>query len=292
MWPLKRSPGAEQNEGARRSRLRRTKDRQRMLFRWRRPALIAAFVLLPALALAGGGYWTWQSYAGRALSYADAGFEAVVRRADLSVREVFVHGRIRAPLKEVAAAVSVKRGDSMFSVDPVAIRARLLALGWVKEATVTRWLPNEIHIQLAERTPIALYQVKRRLSLIDAEGAVITTTGLERFAKLPIVVGKGARATAGELIALLASQPSLYPLVEAAVRVGDRRWNIKLRNGIEINLPSEKADRAWAKLAELEVKHGIFKRDVSTIDLRLPDRLVVRMTPGGVAKWRLQGKNT
>lgn len=292
MWPLGNSRPATGAEKRGPTRPRKAMERRRRTPRWRRWTVLVAAFLIPAVALAGSAYWAWTSHGPRTIALAEKTVLAAFARAGLSVGEVFVQGRIQTPLEDVARAVAVKRGDNILAFDAAAARARLVALGWVRDATVTRRLPSEIHVVLIERTPVALYQRAGKHALIDGEGAVITRRGLDRFAKLPLVVGKGARAHAGALIALLASQPALFPKVEAAVRVGDRRWNVRMRNGIEINLPADKAIDAWAKLAELEVKHGIFKRDVSTIDLRLPDRLVVRMTPGGASQWRLKGKKT
>ncbi len=118
-----------------------------------------------------------------------------------------------------------------------------------------------------------------RSQLIDRTGAVIPVGRLDRFAKLPLVVGEDAASHAAELLAMLASEPDLAARVSAAVRVGGRRWNLRLDNAIAVLLPADDPAAAWADLARLERSSAILQRDVQAIDMRLPDRLVVRVAP-------------
>ena len=153
-------------------------------------------------------------------------------------------------------------------------------------------------MRLVERKPLALWQHGGKLELIDREGAAIPVTGLDRFAKLPMVVGEGAASHAAEFLAVLASEPDLAARVTAAIRVGDRRWNLRIDNAVDVLLPAEAAASAWSQLARLERSSAILKREVQTIDMRLPDRLVLRVTPEPPKeapisrKERPPGKNT
>jgi cell division protein FtsQ len=104
---------------------------------------------------------------------------------------------------------------------------------------------------------------------------VITSEHLERFPGLLQVVGEGADKAAAALIAMLDGEPDLEKRVTAAVRVGERRWNLAFEGGITVELPEENAAEAWAHLAEIERDHALLARDVVMVDLRLADRVVV-----------------
>jgi cell division protein FtsQ len=243
-------------------------------------------------ALSAGAAWGWRA------GVFDAAGAAVLAQLDraavaagFTVQEVFVVGRVETGAEELRAAVGAERGDSMLAFDPEAARARLLRLGWVKDATVRRRLPNAIDVAVVERRPFALWQEDGRLALVDREGEVITRRRLDRFARLPLVVGEEAARHAAPLIDALALQPKLYAEVEAAVRVGGRRWNVELKNGVEVNLPEEGAAEAWGRLAELEARQSVLSKDIVAIDMRLPDRLVVRLTPEAAQRRRNPGKN-
>jgi cell division protein FtsQ len=196
--------------------------------------------------------------------------------AGLSVGDVLVEGRARTPGPDVLAALRVARGTPTFAFDPAAARARLLALPWVADAHVERRLPDLIYVRLEEREPLALWQLNGRLQVIDRHGEPIPGAEPARFAALPLLVGEGAPARAQALLALVRRAPELAELMVAAVRVGGRRWNVVLEGDIEVRLPEIGAAEAWADLARMVRDEALLERDVVTIDLRLPDRAILR----------------
>jgi cell division protein FtsQ len=242
-----------------------------------------------------GTAWLWHNgWLGRqAERMADAAYR-LTAEAGFAVDDVLVEGRGRTERTAILAALRVERGTPILAVDPRAARARLEALPWVRQATVERRLPRLLYIHLTERSPLALWQLDGKLSVIDRRGEVIPGVTAKLFARLPLVVGQGAPGHAAALVAMLDREPGLRPLVTAAVRVGGRRWNLLLRGGIDVRLPETDAAEAWMQLARLEREHGLLGRDVVAVDLRLPGRLVVRTAPGarmgnGVSK---AGRNT
>jgi cell division protein FtsQ len=164
-------------------------------------------------------------------------------------------------------------------MSPSRAKERLETLPWVRSAVVERRLPDTLYVRLVERKPLALWQHGGKLELIDREGAVIPVTQLDRFVKLPMVVGESAARHAAELVDMLATEPDLASRVSAAIRVGDRRWNLRIDNAIDVLLPADAAASAWTQLARLERSSAILKRDVQVVDVRLPDRLVLRVNP-------------
>lgn len=196
----------------------------------------------------------------------------------LVVSEIEVEGRQTTDTATILAALDAHAGSPILSVNPVRAKQQLEALPWVRSAAIERRLPGTLHVRLVERKPLAVWQRDGRQELIDRDGTVIPVTDLSRFAKLPTVVGgDAARRGAAELIDELAGQPDLAARVTALVRVGDRRWNVRIDNAIDVMLPEDDAAGAWSKLAALERASQVLQRDVKAVDLRLPDRLVVRV---------------
>ena len=212
--------------------------------------------------------------------------------AGLTVQHIFVTGRGETSKAQVLSTIGLQSGQSILEFDPRAARRRLQDLSWVKTAQVERRLPDTIIVRLKERKALALWQHNSRHALIDISGKIITRRNLDRFAHLPIVVGRRAPGTAAQLIEMLSRKPALFAQVQAAVLVGGRRWDIRLKNGIKVYLPEVETFAAWVRLAQLEAENRIFDRDVAAIDLRLPDRLVVRLTPAAAAKKNRKGKET
>ena len=153
----------------------------------------------------------------------------------------------------------------------------------MREATVERRFPKAIFVRLIERAPLALWQRKGEFEVVDSAGVVIDGARADGFAGLPVIVGDDAPRHAASLLAVMASEPALSTRVKAAVRVGGRRWNVRLDNGIDVQLPEEGVAAAWHRLAEFDRRHRLLARDIVAVDLRLPDRLVVRRAPAASA---------
>jgi cell division protein FtsQ len=144
---------------------------------------------------------------------------------------------------------------------------------------------------VVEKEPYALWQTKGVTWLIDRKGEKITKDDIAEFAGLPLVVGDGAPQHAGELIDILMRFPAIQRVTKASVRVGDRRWDLHLKNGIQVRLPEDGVEDALRRLTVLEQEQRIFERDIETIDLRLPDRLVIKPR-GGAAESIARGEST
>ncbi|HEX9647156.1 MAG TPA: cell division protein FtsQ/DivIB [Alphaproteobacteria bacterium] len=236
---------------------------------------------LALLGLAGGAAYGWASgLVARAL--AEAGRAAVAATADagLVVREILVEGRVHAPPEALRAALGVGRGDPLLAVDAAAVRARLEALGWVRRAAVERRLPDMLYVRLVERRPVALWQHRRKLHLVDSAGTVITDQGLEAFARLPLVVGDGAPQALPALLRVIAGAPELARRLSAAVRVGGRRWNLRFDDRVDVKLPEQDIAQAWARLVALQRDEQVLDRAIAVLDLRREDRVVVRAKAG------------
>ncbi len=256
------------------------KGRRRAWPRWLGPALRYGARALGLALIAGSATWLWTS--GRLAAELDRTRAALIEAsavAGFAVAGVYVAGRGETPRAAVLEALEVELGTPMAAFDPEAARDRLMALGWVREATVERRFPDTVIVRLRERAPLALWQRHGRLVVIDREGVVIDGAAAARFARLPVIVGDDAPEHAARLLAVVATEPGLGKRVQAAVRVGGRRWNLRLDNGIDIQLPEEGIAEAWRRLAAFERQHRLLARGVVAIDLRLPDRVVVRPAP-------------
>ncbi len=209
----------------------------------------------------------------------ERGLIGIAADSGLRIQGVLVEGRIETKTSEILDALEAERGSPLLGIDVAAAKARLESLPWVKSAVVERQLPGTLRVKVEERKAFALWQLGRRLSVIDREGVVIVREDIARFADRPLVVGEGAELRATEIVDLLASEPEMRNRVEAAVLVSGRRWNLRLEGGIEVRLPEEGMEEAWHRLARMVREEGLLTRAVTMIDLRQADRAIVRLTP-------------
>ena len=199
--------------------------------------------------------------------------------AGLRVTDVVIEGRANTPEPLLRAALGVNIGDPILGFSIELARQRIETLSWVEHATVERRLPGTVVVFLQERRPFAVWQNQGKFVLIDRDGQIVANQNVAEFRQLPLVVGPGAPAAASTLIDALTDRPELQKRVVAAVRVGERRWNLRLNNGADVMLPEGHEVAAIDRLMQLQQQHALLDRPLAAIDMRLGDRLVVRPRP-------------
>jgi len=195
------------------------------------------------------------------------------------VQNVTIEGRANTPEPLLRAALGITTGAPILGFSVAAARARVETLAWVEHATVERRLPRTIVVNLQERRPFAIWQSGGKLALIDRDGQVVADQNVAQYGSLPLVVGPGAAAAAATLLDALSERPALQSHVTAAVRIGERRWNLRTDGGTDVMLPEGAEVAALDRLLALQQDHALLDRPLAAIDMRLPDRLVVRPQP-------------
>ena len=203
---------------------------------------------------------------------------ALANSAGFRITSVVINGRKQLTQDEILAIGGVSGRSSLLFLDADAVRDKLKANPWIADATVLKLYPGQLMIELTERKAFALWQEAGRLSVIADDGAVLEPYVSRRFLALPLVVGKGADTQARDFLALLARYPQVNSITKAAIYVGERRWNLRLKDGLDIRLPEQDVGNALAMLSRLDKEDKLFSRDIVAVDMRLPDRLVVQLS--------------
>ena len=270
----KPSPQSHEDTAAARAKRKQTAGRKLIAFR-------TAMISVPAVLLGTGigfGIWAWQTGRLDAQKYYLAeSFYTATSAFGLTVKNVQIEGRNYTSVEEVVSAVGLTNGGPILSLDPHEAQRRFEALPWVKTATIRRQLPDTLKVELKEREPLALWQKDYRHALVDQSGEIIPDAPVRAYSHLPIVVGEGAAQTAPQLLASLEQQPDLFQKVKSAIRVSNRRWTVVLDNEVLVVLPEQAVEEAWHRLAKLQKKEKILDRAINSVDLRLPDRVVLRL---------------
>jgi cell division protein FtsQ len=203
---------------------------------------------------------------------------ALANSVGFRITTVAINGRKQLTQDEVLAIGGVNGRSSLLFLDAETVRDKLKANPWIGDATVLKLYPGRLQINIVERSAFALWQRDGRLSVIADDGAVLEPYVTRRFTSLPLVVGKGAEARAKDFLALLDRYPQVRGVTKAAIFVGERRWNLRLKDGLDIRLPENDIDKALAALSKLDQEDKLFSRDIVAVDMRLPDRLVVQLS--------------
>ncbi|HEY4029789.1 MAG TPA: cell division protein FtsQ/DivIB [Caulobacteraceae bacterium] len=192
---------------------------------------------------------------------------------------VEVQGAPEMAKADILRAAALYKNMPILDVNLDALRQRVEATGWVKDAKIVRLLPDTLIIAVGPRTPAAVWQHQGVLKVVDTEGQLIGGADPARFPALPLVVGEGAAEEAKNILLLLRQRPTLMAKVDALVRVDGRRWDLRLKDGALIQLPAIGEDSALIRLDQLDQKQRLLSLGFERVDLRDPDEVVVRPRP-------------
>jgi cell division protein FtsQ len=204
--------------------------------------------------------------------------DGIANAAGFRVVSIALVGNHHVNREELLATAGITGTTSLLFLDVDQIRLRLKTNPWIADATVLKLYPGELQIGIKEREAFALWQKDGRISVIADDGTVLEPYVAPRLTRLPLVVGRGAQAKAKEFLALLDRYPTMRDFVHASVLVGERRWNLRLKNGIDVRLPESDVAPALERLVALDREKNLITRDIVAIDLRLADRVTVRLT--------------
>lgn len=196
----------------------------------------------------------------------------------LRVGTIALTGNHHVSREEVLASAGITGTTSLVFLDVEQARERLKQNPWIADATLLKLYPRDLQITIREREAFALWQKQGHVTVIAADGTVLEPYVAPRLLRLPLVVGDGAGTKAKELLGSLQHYPALREFVYASILVGERRWNLRLKNGIEVLLPETATAAALERLAALDAEKNLITRDLVLIDLRLPDRVTVRLS--------------
>ena len=228
------------------------------------------------LALAGAAVLATGHRGERLLAAAQAGVDGKFGQAGFRLRKVQIEGASQMAMADIVRAAGVYKDEPLLGLDLDALRQRVEAVGWVKAARVVRLLPDTLVISVAERRQLAVWQHDGRTMVIDDHGMVIPEADPARFANLPLVVGAGGAEAAPKILPLLAQRPKLTARMDALVRVDDRRWDLRFKDGSLIQLPAVDEEAALMQLEQLDQRSRILDLGFERIDLRNPDLVAVR----------------
>ena len=209
------------------------------------------------------------------------GMGAMAGGMGLTLKRVHITGASPEAEPAIQRALGLYSGQPITSLDLDAIRTRVQGVGWVKEARVVRLLPDTLIVEVKEHDRLAVWQEAGQIKVIDNRGQVIDGADARRYPTLPLVVGKGADVAAGEILPLLAQRPRLMGMVDALVRVDERRWDLRLKDGSLIQLPATEQEAALIRLDALDQRERLLDLGFARVDLRTPDEVAVR--PAGDA---------
>lgn len=268
-------PYIKKHSGRQDDRPSKQKIAYRRLKRISRPFFFLAVIIG---LFVGGGWFVYKFASEQQYSLMRA---ETAKMLPMKVAHILIDGCVLTSEDEVRQALNIKVGDPILSFSIHKAQKRLNTLTFVDHTIIKRQLPDTLIIHIIERSPFAVWQHQGKFTLIDRKGNIVNDNGMsgkdgQAFLKLPLVVGNGANENAAELIDILSAYPEVKNKTVAAIRIGNRRWNLDLKDGTTVLLPENQELPAIQRLTQYQKQFQLLDRPVKAIDLRLPDRLIIQ----------------
>jgi len=268
-------------------------------------ARLKSILTRPMLALSGGllaltliAALFASGVIGRTINAVNAAVNTVVADAGFGISEIHITGNRRTPYRQILAVLGMQPGQSIFSADLTGARARLAHLDWIASAEVHRRYPDAIFVTLVEKRPFALWQTPphadgvSHIAVVERSGGLITTEGVEKFRRLPKLLGPGAPAAAAELVDAVQAHRAVAARTMAYSYQSGRRWNLILDDGVVVKLPETGWQKQLDALERLIIEDAILERDVTEIDLRSPTHYFFVLKSGEKKQQDVRGRQT
>jgi cell division protein FtsQ len=223
-------------------------------------------------------------HASTLLSQVLSSFERSTAYLGLRLEDVVVEGRIRTDKSQILQKLGFGRGTPLLSINLSDAKAKLEEISWVNAVCVERRFPDTLFIRISEKEPVAIWQNHQKTYLVDRDGGLVETKEIHKHKGLSVITGDQAPRHLGELMALLEKFPEIKSHVTAATHLRSTRWDIRLDGKIDVKLPEKEPERALSYLLDLEKHYHFLEQEIITIDMRLPDQLILRLTPEAVQK--------
>lgn len=204
--------------------------------------------------------------------------QSITARTGFAIEDIEIVGNRFTSEIDIFQSVGLDGFTSLIGFSAADARGRIAQLPWVESVDVQKVYPSTLAVTLVERVPFAVWQQGNRLWVVEENGRVITPLARSQHAELPVIVGRGAEDHAAEFLKTMATYPEIASRTRAYIRVADRRWDLRLRNGTTVKLPATGYEKALAAVIEADRAQELFSRDVTVVDMRLDGRMVLKLT--------------
>ena len=233
------------------------------------------------LILSAGSVWFYRSeYRTKCADGIRGAYVSVMKKTQMVLKQAIIEGHIRTKKEDIQAVAELSLGMPIFDVDLNEIHEKISQLPWIKSVLIERKLPSYLVISVTEKKPIAVWQNNKKYLPLDEAGEPIMDEKAP-LTGLILVVGQDAPKKTPALLNILDQYPMIRDRVKSAVRVGNRRWDLRLDkvDGMVVKLPEKNVEKALLRLQVSMEKEKLFQKDITSIDLGEEDRLIV--TTGG-----------
>lgn len=202
--------------------------------------------------------------------------ENTKNRPEFLVNFIKIKGANQALVNEIRSLTGLDLPISSYNVNLHELQSKIELMNAVKNVDLYI-AKNIIYIQVQPREPAIYWLNTNGLELLDPDGVSmgIVESGRPNL-DLPLIAGAGAPNAIDEAFFIYSISNSFSDEILGLVRIGERRWDIILKNGRKIMLPADELTKVYKNLIMENKVKKLLSVNFSLLDLRNPNRMMIR----------------
>ena len=202
--------------------------------------------------------------------------ENTKNRPEFLVNFIKINGANQALVNEIRSLTGLDLPISSYNVNLHELQSKIELMNAVKNVDLYI-AENIIYIQVQPREPAIYWLNTNGLELLDSDGVSmgIVESGRPNL-DLPLIAGAGASIAIDEAFFIYSISNSFSDEILGLVRIGERRWDIILKNGRKIMLPADELTKVYKNLIMENKVKKLLSVNFSLLDLRNPNRMMIR----------------
>ena len=168
------------------------------------------------------------------------------------------------------------KNKSIFLVPVKEISNKIKKNKWIQEVNIRNDYKNTLTVNIKEETPIGIYENNNQKILFSNNLAILEILGKNHnYKNLISFYGENSIINSKYLISKI--DQDIKKMIQSAIFIENRRWNIRLKNKITLKLPEKNLKEAinnykkiYSNLSNKDLK------DIEIIDLRIPNQAIIK----------------
>lgn len=200
-----------------------------------------------------------------------------ISKIDMSVEKIEVVGNERISRDEILHKAGIHIGDNIMLADLAYAKDEISKEPWIASVSVERVMPDTIKINVSEEKPQALYIDGDKRYLINFAGKIIEQIQEQPSEEYMIVKGKDANLKFAAILDQIKNFDGIYQNIDYISLNEGRRWDVQLKNNIQIKLPEMRVAEALRFFDE-NFRNIAKLSKLCLVDLRLiPDKVYIKI---------------
>jgi len=196
----------------------------------------------------------------------------------LSISKISVQGAKEPLKKEIIILVQNAATEGFSALKAQALREKIQEINKVEKAFVKLSTDGSVNVEVIQRKEAVVFFNNHLYEVLDSNGVILSIKQhYQGLSSLPLLVGKDGQKNINELLSLINEIGSFQSEVLYYEWVGERRWNIHMKNDLVFKLPENNLNKGLEVMRMFLNETDTLLKPIVAIDLRNIDKPIIKL---------------